>query len=83
MFHGRKKQSQTPLTAEEQKQNDAKLTMILQINQAILAKKQKLEFDLASLAQTEKFAMIAPDFLTLWNYRRDILQHLLTESEIQ
>jgi hypothetical protein len=33
------------MTAEEQKQNDAKLSMILQINQAILAKKQKCEYD--------------------------------------
>jgi hypothetical protein len=50
MFHGRKKTASTVLTAEELKQNEAKLAMILQINQAILAKKQKQEYDMASLA---------------------------------
>lgn len=82
MFHGRKKEAQTPMTEEEQKQNEAKLTMILQINKAILAKKAKQEYDAASLAQTEKFAMIAPDFLTLWNYRRDILAAILSDSDL-
>lgn len=83
MFHGRKKQASTPLTPEEEKQTDAKLAMIVQIKNAILTKKQKCEYDMASLAQTEKFAMIAPDFMTLWNYRRDMLQHILGEADLQ
>ena len=47
MFHGRKKQAGGPieLSAEEQKQIDAKLAMILQINKAILAKRAKKEYD--------------------------------------
>jgi geranylgeranyl transferase type-2 subunit alpha len=82
MFHGRKKEAHVAMSDEEQKQNEQKLAMILQINKAILAKKAKKEYDAASLAQTEKFAMIASDFLTLWNYRRDILTAILASSEL-
>ena len=38
-------------------------------------------YDLASLGQTEKFAKLSPDFTTVWNYRREILQHLFNEGE--
>lgn len=38
-------------------------------------------YDLASLGQTEKFAKLSPDFTTVWNYRREILDHLFTTSE--
>ena len=40
-------------------------------------------YDLASLGQTEKFAKLSPDFTTVWNYRREILEHLFTEGEGQ
>ena len=45
--------------------------------------KQRAEkvYDLASLAQTEKFAKLSPDFSTVWNYRREILEHLFTMGE--
>ena len=84
MFHGRKKQAGGPIvvSAEEQKQNDAKLAMILQINKAILAKRAKHEYDDASLAQTEKFSQLSPDFITLWNYRKEILAHMLKEESM-
>ena len=38
---------------------------------------------MASLGQTEKFAKLSPDFTTVWNYRREILEHLFTEGEGQ
>lgn len=38
-------------------------------------------YDEASLAQTEKFARISPDFTTVWNYRREILEHLFAKGE--
>jgi len=35
-----------------------------------------------TLAQTEKFSFLSPDMSTLWNYRREILQHIFaTEME--
>lgn len=29
------------------------------------------------MEQTEKFSFLSPDFQTLWNYRREILTHLM------
>jgi len=40
-------------------------------------------YDLACLGQTEKFAKLSPDFTTVWNYRREILEHLFKEQEGQ
>ena len=38
-------------------------------------------YDEVSLGQTEKFAKLSPDFTTVWNYRREILQHLFSQGE--
>ena len=64
MFHGRKKQAGgvPELSAEEQQKIEKKLATILQINKAIIAKREKKEYDEASLSQTEKFAFLSPDF---------------------
>jgi len=37
---------------------------------------------LETLAQTEKFSFLSPDYNTLWNYRREILLHLFTDMEV-
>ena len=38
-------------------------------------------YDESKLAKTEKFAKLSPDFSTIWNYRREILQHLFDKGE--
>jgi len=80
MFHGRKKQEYKPLSEEERKTINAKLVKIDTINKTMLAKRANKEYDEASLLQTEKFSYLSPDFATLWNYRREILQHLFEKS---
>lgn len=42
----------------------------------MLAKRASKEMSQEAFAQTEKFAMLSPDFMTLWNYRREIFKHL-------
>ena len=32
---------------------------------------------------TEKFSFLSPDFSTLWNYRREILNHLFDSAEVK
>lgn len=32
--------------------------------------------------QTEKFSFLSPDFTTLWNYRREILEFLFDKEEL-
>ncbi len=81
MFHGRKKQKPRELSAEEQKQRHEKLVKIKAVNTKILKQRKDKVYDLASLGQTEKFAKLSPDFTTVWNYRREILDHLFATSE--
>lgn len=80
MFHGRKKQKQRELTAEEIKQRDEKLVKIRAVNTKMLKQRNDKVYDLASLGQTEKFAKLSPDFTTVWNYRREILEHLFAKA---
>lgn len=81
MYHGRKKQAKEALTAEQLKEIETKLQKITVINQTLLKKRANKEYDRASLEQTEKFSVLSPDFSTLWNYRREILSHLIANEE--
>lgn len=73
MFHGRKKQALKVPTEEEVKANAEKLEKIVIINQTMLKKRAEKDYSAQSLAQTEKFSYLSPDFYTLWNYRREII----------
>ena len=74
MFHGRKKVERRELTPEEIKAIDIKLAKTDQNNKTLLLKRANKEYSLETLAQTEKFSFLSPDFTTLWNYRREILE---------
>ena len=80
MYHGRKKQAKEALTPEQLKEIEAKLQKITLINQTLLRKRANKEYDRSSFEQTEKFSLLSPDFSTLWNYRREILSHLLANE---
>jgi geranylgeranyl transferase type-2 subunit alpha len=47
----------------------------------LLKKRSAKQYDRASLEQTEKFSSLSPDFSTLWNYRREIMAHLMENEE--
>lgn len=81
MFHGRKKQKARTLSEEEVKQRDEKLKKIKLVNTKMLKQRNDKVYDEASLGQTEKFAKLSPDFTTVWNYRREILEHLFSQGE--
>ena len=81
MFHGRKKQARVEPTEEEKSAIQAKLDKIVIINKTMLNKRKNKEYDEASLAQTEKFSFLSPDFTTLWNYRREIIDALFEKQE--
>lgn len=81
MFHGRKKQKARTLTEEELKQRDEKLRKIKLVNAKMLKQRSDKVYDEASLGQTEKFAKLSPDFTTVWNYRREILEHFFSQSQ--
>ena len=81
MFHGRKKQKPRQLSEEEIKQRDEKLVKIKAVNTKMLKQRNDKIYNEASLGQTEKFAKLSPDFTTVWNYRREIIQHLFTQGE--
>ncbi|CDW83060.1 geranylgeranyl transferase type-2 subunit alpha [Stylonychia lemnae] len=76
MLHGKKRQAKQELSEEQKKEIEVKLKKILTINQTLLKKRANKDFDRASLEQTEKFSSLSPDFQTLWNYRREIIEHI-------
>ena len=47
----------------------------------MLKQRKDKVYDLTSLGQTEKFAKLSPDFTTVWNYRREILEYLFAQGE--
>jgi geranylgeranyl transferase type-2 subunit alpha len=81
MFHGVKKQKPKQLTPEQIQQRDEKLIKIKLVNSKMLKQRSDRVYDEASLLQTEKFAKLSPDFNTVWNYRREILEHLFAKGE--
>ena len=82
MFHGRKKVAKQELTPEQLEDLRKKLDKISKNNQILLQKRANKEYSWETLSQTEKFSFLSPDFTTLWNYRREILDHLFKEEEI-
>lgn len=83
MFHGRKKQKPKQLSAEEIKQGEEKLAKIKTVNEKMLKMRRDKVYTEAALGQTEKFAKLSPDFTTVWNYRREILQHLFSQGQVE
>ena len=81
MFHGRKKEAFKAPTPEEVQATQEKLDKIVLINTTMLAKRNAKEYTQESLAQTEKFSVLSPDFNTLWNYRREIITHLFQSMD--
>lgn len=81
MFHGRKKVERKKLTEKEVEAIEAKLVKIAKNNRTLLEKRANKEYTLETLAQTEKFSFLSPDFTTLWNYRREILVWLFEINE--
>ena len=79
MFHGRKRQEKKELTEKERAEVEAKLEKISKNNLILLQKRKDKEYTKETLAQTEKFSFLSPDYSTLWNYRREILSHLFDE----
>ena len=76
MFHGRKRSQRRELTPEELEKATKKLDKIEKINKAFLEKRANKEYTQATLEMTFKIALLSPDFDTVWNYRREIIQHL-------
>ena len=83
MFHGRKKVDKTVQISEEELAGiRGKLEKIGRNNQILLQKRKDKEYTKETLMQTEKFSFLSPDFTTLWNYRREIMEHLFEQEEL-
>jgi len=80
MFHGRKRVDKVTLSEAEIKAIEDKLEKIGKNNRTLLAKRAAKEYTKETLEQTAKFSFLSPDFSTLWNYRREILEHLFKQE---
>lgn len=49
----------------------------------MLAKRAIKEYTEENFAQTEQFAKLSPDFITLWNFRREILLDLWEKADTE
>lgn len=80
MYHGRKRSQRRELTADEIEKANTKLQKIEKINKAFLEKRANKEYSEATLEMTQKIALLSPDFDTVWNYRREIIESLNKEK---
>ncbi|KAM9445128.1 geranylgeranyl transferase type-2 subunit alpha [Clarias gariepinus] len=81
-MHGRVKVKSTAQQEEEKrKEREKKLKVYITVRDAIFKKRSDSELDEEALQLTQQLLASNPDFATLWNYRREILQHLETVKE--
>ena len=67
-------------TFEERNKIRAKLTKFRSLAGALLSKKKKGVYTEKALQYTTMMLKRQPDFHTIWNYRRDILNSLLSDA---
>ena len=80
MQHSRKKRVQQPLTEEERHKQEQRLCAIQNMHEAVLQAQQQASYTQESLDLTTKCITLSPDFYSVFNFRRRILQHLLTDQ---
>lgn len=74
-MHNRKK-STIPSGENELKAIKEKCTMYKSLVDILIQRKNSFDYTFDSLALTGKMLKLNPDFYSLWNYRRNILQSL-------
>ncbi|KAJ8280005.1 hypothetical protein COCON_G00070710 [Conger conger] len=86
-MHGRVKLKSTAQQEEEKrKEREKKLKVYVAARDACFSKRKEGTMDDEGLQITQQLLSSNPDFATLWNYRREILQHQETvrpEDEVQ
>jgi hypothetical protein len=76
MFHGNKKKDKKPLTDEEIKKIEEKLEKIKAIQNKLLEMKSQKLIDEKYLDFLLKAATLMSDSSTIWNYRKQIIEHM-------
>nr|4EHM_A Chain A, Geranylgeranyl transferase type-2 subunit alpha [Rattus norvegicus]4GTS_A Chain A, Geranylgeranyl transferase type-2 subunit alpha [Rattus norvegicus]4GTT_A Chain A, Geranylgeranyl transferase type-2 subunit alpha [Rattus norvegicus]4GTV_A Chain A, Geranylgeranyl transferase type-2 subunit alpha [Rattus norvegicus] len=80
-MHGRLKVKTSEEQAEAKRlEREQKLKLYQSATQAVFQKRQAGELDESVLELTSQILGANPDFATLWNCRREVLQHLETEK---
>ncbi|CAB3980814.1 Geranylgeranyl transferase type-2 subunit alpha [Paramuricea clavata] len=81
-MHGRLKVRTTAEQAEaKRKERQKKLEIYLKVTNKVNAKRKNGELDEEALNLTGQLLIVNPDFYSLWNYRREVLQHFKNERE--
>ena len=68
------------MTEEELEKANKKLEKVAKINKAFLQKRIEKEYSQKTLEMTQKLSALSPDFETVWNYRREIIEFLNKEK---
>ncbi|XP_028392827.1 geranylgeranyl transferase type-2 subunit alpha-like [Dendronephthya gigantea] len=81
-MHGRIKVRTTAEQAEaKRKEREKKLEVYQKVTSKVNAKRKNGELDEEALSLTGQLLHANPDFYSLWNYRREVLEHLKNERE--
>nr|XP_019000169.1 geranylgeranyl transferase type-2 subunit alpha [Kwoniella mangroviensis CBS 8507]OCF63630.1 geranylgeranyl transferase type-2 subunit alpha [Kwoniella mangroviensis CBS 8507] len=73
-IHGIKRTRLTPQAAEAKRlKEQSKIEAYLALEQDVLGRKHRKEYNIESLDQTTRLLDLNPEFYTIWNYRRNIL----------
>jgi len=84
MFHGNKKKEKKTLTDEELAKVELNLSKLKEIQKSILEMRNNpndatpLDKKLDTLL---KASMLMPDFSTIWNYRKELIQNIKINKE--
>ena len=76
-MHGRKKVTQSETEKKVLKEKAHVYSTLVDV---IMDRRTKKEYSMESLILTEKLLKANPDFYTLWNYRRQILMDIYSNS---
>ncbi len=79
-MHGRRKADRKQSTEEERKIRAAKIAKYNAAKAAVLSLRARGARDGASLAATAAVAEVNPDFYSVWNFRRDIITHIIQQE---
>ena len=80
MQHSRKKRVQQPPTEEERKKQEQRLRAIQNMHEAVLKAQKAAVYTQESLDLTTKCITLSPDFYSVFNFRRRILEALLADQ---
>ncbi|CAG2180746.1 unnamed protein product, partial [Oppiella nova] len=76
-MHGRVKvKTDLQKQLEKKKEKEEKCRQYLALQEVVFGRRARREYDSESLATSAQLVSVNPDFYTVWNFRREIINHM-------